>query len=76
MKKIEFRQSNMYCNICFMNAVNALTKIDVVQQLDVDLQSKTIRLQMDSAAMGKKNIQELVNKAVKGGFPPALAHAN
>jgi copper chaperone CopZ len=76
MKKVEFRQSNMYCNICFINAVTALAGIDGVRELDVDRASKTIRLQMDSAAMGKKKIQELVNKAVKGGFQPSLARAN
>jgi hypothetical protein len=42
-----------------MNAVNALTKIDGVRQLDVDLQSRIIRLQMDSAAMGKKRYRNL-----------------
>jgi copper chaperone CopZ len=76
MKKIEFRQNNMYCNVCFINAVTALAGIDGVRELDVDKASKTIRLQMDNAAMGRKKIQELVNRAITGGRPPTLAHAN
>lgn len=76
MKKIEFRQSNMYCSSCFVNAVSALAEVDGVREMDVDMQSKTIRLQVDNDAMGRKKIQELVNRAITNGAPPAIAHAN
>lgn len=70
MKKIEFRQSNMYCNTCFINAVSALAEVKGVREMDVDMQSKTIRLQVDNEAMGRKKIRELVNRAITDGRPP------
>lgn len=73
MKTVEFRQNNMYCNSCFINALNAILGIRGVQAMDIDMQSKTIRLQMENEAMGKRKIQALVSVALTSGVRPALA---
>jgi copper chaperone CopZ len=73
MKTIEFRQSNMYCNNCFIHAIDALAELKGVYSMDVDMQTRTIRLQMANDAMGKKKIQALVNAALTSQVKPPIA---
>ena len=73
MKTIEFRQRNMYCNICMMNVLSVLSGLRGVRELNINMQNKTIYLQTENNAMGKQKIQELVNKALTFGVEPAIA---
>ncbi|GHU66477.1 hypothetical protein FACS1894184_04560 [Clostridia bacterium] len=72
MKVIEFRQNNMYCNVCFSHALEAISGISGVRELDVDMRSKKIRLLVDNSSMGRRKIQECVNRAITGGYPSML----
>jgi copper chaperone CopZ len=73
MKIVEFRQNNMYCNACFINVLNAILSIRGVHEMDIDMQRKRIRLQIENEAMGKKKIQALISTALTVGAIPALA---
>jgi copper chaperone CopZ len=68
-------QGNMYCNACFINVLNAILGIRGVYEMDIDMHSKMIRLQMENEAMGKKKIQTLVSAALTVGAQPALVPA-
>lgn len=73
MKTVEFRQNNMYCNYCMMNVLNAILGIHGVYAMDIDMRSKTISLQLENQAVGKRKIQALVSAALVYGVRPALA---
>ena len=69
MKKhtIEFKQNNMLCHRCLMNVVKTLSQLPDIEELEVSLETKRIKVKFNDANISKEMIEFIVNKAVIDG---------
>lgn len=68
-KNIEIHQRNMYCTKCINNVIKAITRISNVKDLDIDMLNKTIKIKYSDCQLSKREIQNLINKALTTGNP-------
>lgn len=66
-KSIEIHQSNMYCQHCFYNVVKAISQIDSIKYLDINMSDKTIKIKYQDKTLNNKSIRYFINKAIITG---------
>ncbi|MGD9568952.1 MAG: heavy-metal-associated domain-containing protein [Sedimentibacter sp.] len=64
---IKLKQSNMLCNRCLTNVVKALSLIEGIQELNVNLDKKLIKITYDNDKFTKKVIQKIINDSIVHG---------
>lgn len=73
---IKLKKVNMLCNKCVMHVLKALTKIEGIQELEVDLSKKLVRIVLNDASITKDMLIKMVNNAIEGIKPDKLSTAN
>lgn len=68
LKEIVWRTPDMECEGCVRSIHRALDDIDGVQQVEVDLLQKTVRIVFDTARVDETHLQQAVEAA---GFTPS-----
>ena len=63
-KSIEIQQSNMYCQKCFNNVIIAISKIQNIEFLDINMADKIIKIIYQDKDLSTKKVQMLINKAI------------
>lgn len=61
------KQVNMLCHRCLLNVVNALSGIDGIQNLDVNLENKRIKIVYLNEKFSRQRIQDIVNESITRG---------
>lgn len=72
---VKLKQTNMLCNKCVLHVLKALTKLDGIQELEVDLEKKLIRIEYLDWNVTKEMIELMVTNAIEGGRPSGLTKA-
>ena len=68
LKEIVWHIPDMECEGCVRSIHRALDDIDGVQQVEVDLLQKTVRVVFDSARVDEAQLQQAIEAA---GFTPS-----
>lgn len=61
---VKLKQSNMLCNRCLTNVVKALSTIEGIQELNVNLDKKLIKITYENERFSKKVIQKIINDSI------------
>lgn len=64
---VKFKQSNMLCNRCLTNVVKALSLIEGIQELNVNLDKKLVKVTYENEKFSKKVIQKIINDSIIHG---------
>lgn len=64
---VSLKQENMLCRKCLLNVVKALSQIDGIQELDVNLENKRIKIVYDNERISRQIIQDIVNESIIRG---------
>lgn len=64
---VKLKQNNMLCNRCLTNVVKALSLIEGIQELNVNLDKKLIRITYENDKFSKKVIQKIINDSIIHG---------
>lgn len=70
---IKFKQTNMLCSKCVMHVLKVLTKIEEIQELEVDLDKKLIKVVFNNESIAKESLMTMVNNAIEGIRPFKLS---
>lgn len=66
----------MLCSKCVLHVLKALTKIEGIQELKVDLDKKSIKIIFDDDNLTKEIVAAMVYDAVEGIRPGRLSPIN
>lgn len=64
---VKLRQDNMLCRKCLLNVIKALSLVDGIQELDVNLENKSIKIAYDNEKFSRQTLQDIVNEAIIKG---------
>lgn len=64
---IKLKQSNMLCHRCLLNVVSGLSQLHSIQELDVDLDTKVIKLMYNDKEISKGEIQKIIDDSIING---------
>ena len=67
MHSVNLKQDNMLCRKCLLNVVKALSLIDGIHELDVNLEKKSIKIIYDNKKFSRQIIQEIVDESIIRG---------
>ena len=70
---VKLKQTNMLCNKCVMRVLKALARLDEIQELEVDLGKKLVRVVYDNESLSRDIISELVSNAIEKRAPKVLS---
>ncbi len=73
---IKLKQSNMQCNKCVLHVLQVLTRLEEIQELEVDLGKKLIKIVFSDGSITKEMLATMVNNAIDGVRPHKLSTAN
>ncbi|KUO74305.1 MAG: hypothetical protein APF77_21115 [Clostridia bacterium BRH_c25] len=63
---IKLKQTNMLCNKCVLHVLQVLTKIEEIQELEVDLNKKLVKIVIKDKTIAKESLVTMVNNAIEG----------
>jgi len=66
-RTVTIQQTNMYCQKCFTNVIKALSKIEKIIFLDIDMVHKCIRIKYKDSMLDKNEVRYLIDKAIITG---------
>ena len=64
---LSFKQKNMLCHRCLMNVVKTLSSLQGLTDVDVNLESKKIKITYKDKNVSKDDIKYIVNKSILSG---------
>nr|WP_202117329.1 heavy-metal-associated domain-containing protein [Clostridium chromiireducens] len=64
----------MLCHRCLMNVVKTLSTVEGLEEVDVNLESKKIKITYKDEDISKDQIKECVNKSILSGKIVKIAH--
>lgn len=65
--KVKFKQDNMLCHRCVMNAVKTLNQLREIDELSVDFSSKIVKVVYRDDKISREMIKEAVNESIVRG---------
>ena len=72
---LSFKQENMLCHRCLMNVVKTLSYFQGLVGVDVNLESKKIKVIYRGKEISRDDIKEIVNKSILSGKVVKLEHS-
>jgi len=66
-RTITIQQTNMYCQKCLNNVIKALSKIEKIIFLDIDMVNKCIRIKYKDSVLDNNEVRYLINNAIITG---------
>lgn len=64
---VNLKQDNMLCRKCLLNVVKALSFIEGIQEFEVNLEKKRIKVIYDNKKFSRQIIQDIVNESIIRG---------
>lgn len=71
---VKFKQDNMLCDRCLMNVVKSLSALESIEELDVSLDTKKIKLKYNDQTLSKDEIRNIVDQSILTGKVVKLDH--
>lgn len=71
---ISFKQHNMLCDRCLINVVKTLSSLQGLEEIDVNLDSKKIKVTYRDEHVSKDDIKYIVNKSILSGKIVEITH--
>ena len=71
---MKFKQDNMLCDRCLMNVVTSLSVLNNIKEIDVNLETKKIRLKYNDKTLSKEDIRNIVEQSILRGKVVKLNH--
>lgn len=65
--RVRLVQDNMLCHKCVLNVLKSLTKINGIEELGVDLETKQIKIVYNNENMSRQKIQEIIDESIIKG---------
>lgn len=66
-RSIKIHQTNMYCQKCFNNVLMALSKIETIEFLDIDMINKWIKIKYKDSKLDNNYVRYLIDRAITTG---------
>ncbi len=66
-RSLTLHQTNMYCQKCLNNVIKALSKIEKIEFLDIDMVHKYIKIKYQDSMLDNNGIRLIINKAITTG---------
>ena len=67
-RSLKIHQTNMYCQKSFNNVIKALSKIETIEFLDIDMINKWINIRYKDSTLDNKSVRYLIDKAITNGL--------
>lgn len=67
VKTVKFKQIDILCGRCVLNVVNALSYIEGIQELEINLEEKRVKIMYDNNKYSRQKILYMVNEAIIKG---------
>ncbi|MGE4283425.1 MAG: heavy-metal-associated domain-containing protein [Clostridia bacterium] len=64
---VRLKQSNMLCHKCVLNVAKALSQINRIQELEINLKKKEVKIVYSDENIHREKIAEIVNKSIITG---------
>lgn len=64
---VKLKQSNMLCNRCLTNVVKALSPLEGIKELNVNLDKKLVKITYENENLSRKMIQKIINDSIVYG---------
>lgn len=64
---VRLKQDNMLCHRCLLNVAQGLGRLSAVQEFDIDLETKRIKVVYNDSSTTRQVIQRTVNDAILRG---------
>lgn len=71
---VSFKQHNMLCDRCLINVVRTLSLLQGLEKIDVNLDSKRIKITYRDEHVSKDDIKYIVNKSILSGKIVEITH--
>ena len=71
---VSFKQDNMLCDRCLINVVRTLSLLQGLEKIDVNLDSKKIKITYRDEHVSKDDIKYIVNKSILSGKIVEITH--
>jgi copper chaperone len=65
--RLKFKQENILCQRCFINAVKALSCIPGIEEFSIDINTKIVKVVYSNNKIPKELIREAVNYSIVNG---------
>lgn len=67
IRHLTIHQTNMYCQKCFNNEIKALSKIEKIEPLDIDMENKYIKIKYRDNVLDNNSVRYLIDRAITTG---------
>jgi|GEM_PF-1900215 len=76
--RVKLKNTNMLCNKCVIHVLKALTGIQQVNELVVDLNKRLVKIVYDDEDITKEMVTRLVKNAIEGTRPgnPSMVNSD
>jgi len=64
---LKFKGVDMLCGRCVLNVVKALSNIEGIQELDINLEERRVKIIYDNNKFSRQKILYMVNEAINKG---------
>lgn len=72
---LSFKQESMLCHRCLMNVVKTLSSLQELVGVDVNLESKKIKVIYKGKEISREDIKDIVNRSILSGKVVKLEHS-
>ncbi|HYE84459.1 MAG TPA: heavy metal-associated domain-containing protein [Clostridia bacterium] len=74
--KVKLKNANILCSKCVLHVLQALTRLEGIQELEVDLARRLIKVVYNDENITKEMISEMVNNAIEIRVPREVSKIN
>lgn len=64
---VRLKQDNMLCHRCLLNVAQGLGRLSSIQEFDIDLETKRIKVIYNDSSITRRDVQKTVNDAILRG---------
>ncbi len=67
VQTVKFKQVDILCEKCVLNVVKALSHVEGIQELDINLEERRVKIIYDNNKFSRQKILYMVNEAINKG---------
>jgi copper chaperone CopZ len=67
VQTVKFKQVDMLCEKCVLNVVKALSHIEGIQELEINLEERRVKITYDNNKFSRQKILYMINESIIKG---------
>ena len=67
LQTVKFKQVDMLCEKCVLNVVKALSHIEGIQELEINLEERRVKITYDNNKFSRQKILYMINESIIKG---------